>query len=131
MTTYQQGIMLSDSIVDMGQQKTSGSASPVEWEKDRAITCDSSPEVVVQARPSVVILFFFSAVGCTMGWTAILSSLVYYSAALGMDSYLFLNLGASCRFAQCHWLKPDGTSTSINDIKAYDHFLFEALLDSP
>jgi hypothetical protein len=108
MTTYQQGIMLSNSIDDMEQQKTSGSTSTVVWEQDRAITCDSPTEVMVQARPLVVILFFFSAVGCTMGWTAILSSLVYYSAALGMDSYLFLNLGVfvplcPISLAQARW----------------------------
>lgn len=51
-----------------------------------------SSDRLVQARPSAVILFFFSAVGCTMGWTAVLSNLVYYSAVLGMNSYLFLNL---------------------------------------
>ena len=46
----------------------------------------------VQARPSAVVLFFFSAVGCTIGWTAVLSNLVYYSAILGMNSYLYLNV---------------------------------------
>jgi len=37
-------------------------------------------------------LFFLSAVGCTIGWTAVLSNLVYYTDTLGVDSFLFLNL---------------------------------------
>jgi hypothetical protein len=37
-------------------------------------------------------LFFASAVGCTVGWTAILSNLVYYTETLGVDSFLILNL---------------------------------------
>lgn len=45
-----------------------------------------------QARPSAVVLFFFSAVGCTIGWTAVLSSLVFYTATLGMNSFIILNL---------------------------------------
>lgn len=38
------------------------------------------------------VLFFFSAVGCTLGWTAVLSNLVYYTDTLGLDSFLWLNL---------------------------------------
>ena len=38
------------------------------------------------------VLFFLSAVGCTIGWTAVLSNLVYYTDTLGVDSFLFLNL---------------------------------------
>ncbi|KAI2506469.1 hypothetical protein MHU86_7984 [Fragilaria crotonensis] len=37
------------------------------------------------------VLFFFSAAGCTIGWTAVLSNLVYYSETLGVNSFLFLN----------------------------------------
>ena len=38
------------------------------------------------------ILFFLSAVGCTIGYTAVLSNLVYYSDTLGLDSFLLLNV---------------------------------------
>jgi len=38
------------------------------------------------------ILFFVSAAGCTLGSTAVLSLLVYYTDTLGMDSFLSLNL---------------------------------------
>jgi Nucleoside transporter len=38
------------------------------------------------------ILFFVSAVGCTIGCTAVLSNLVYYSDTLGLDSFLLLNV---------------------------------------
>ena len=63
---------------------------------------------LAQAHPYAVILFFFSAVGCTMGWTAVLSNLVYYSAVLGMNSYLFLNLAVftplfPITLAQARW----------------------------
>ena len=37
------------------------------------------------------VLFFFSAVGCTIGCTAVLSNLVYYSDTLGMNAFLILN----------------------------------------
>jgi MFS family permease len=38
------------------------------------------------------LLFFLSAVGCTIGCTAVLSNLVFYSDTLGLDSFLFLNV---------------------------------------
>lgn len=38
------------------------------------------------------ILFFLSALGCSIGCTAVLSNLVYYSDTLGLDSFLFLNV---------------------------------------
>lgn len=61
-----------------------------------------------QASPVVVVLFFFSAVGCTMGWTAVLSSLVYYSQVFGMNSYLYLNFAVfvpllPITMAQARW----------------------------
>jgi len=59
---------------------------------DTARRSATSSNRSTQARPSAVTLFFFSAVGCTMGWTAVLSNLVYYSAVLGMNSYLVLNV---------------------------------------
>jgi len=39
-----------------------------------------------------VVLFFMSGVGSTLAWTAILSNLVYYTAVLGKESYLYLNI---------------------------------------
>jgi len=38
------------------------------------------------------ILFFLSAAGSTLGWTALLSNLVFYTDTLGVDSFLILNL---------------------------------------
>lgn len=38
------------------------------------------------------ILFFTSAMGSTIGWTSVLSNLVFYTDTLGIDSYLILNL---------------------------------------
>ena len=38
------------------------------------------------------LLFFISAVGSTLGWTSVLSNLVYYTQTLGVDSYLYLNV---------------------------------------
>lgn len=38
------------------------------------------------------VLFFFCAVGSTLGWTAVLSNLVFYTDMLGADSFLYLNL---------------------------------------
>jgi hypothetical protein len=53
-------------------------------------------------------LFFLSAVGCTIGWTAVLSNLVYYTDTLGVDSFLVLNLAVYApllpvTFAQAIW----------------------------
>lgn len=45
-----------------------------------------------QAKWEETILFFLSAAGCTLGWTAVLSNLVYYTNALGVESYVILNL---------------------------------------
>lgn len=45
-----------------------------------------------QAKWEEIILFFLSAAGCTLGWTAVLSNLVYYTNALGVESYVILNL---------------------------------------
>ena len=37
-------------------------------------------------------LMFFSAAGCTICYTAVLSNLVYYSRTMGVGSYLILNI---------------------------------------
>lgn len=39
-----------------------------------------------------IFLFFLCGIGCNLGWTAVLSNLVFYNETLGMDSYLLLNL---------------------------------------
>jgi len=45
------------------------------------------------AKWEEVLLFFTSAVGCTLGWTSVLSNLVFYTDTLGVNSYLYLNVG--------------------------------------
>ena len=44
------------------------------------------------AKWEETLLFFASAVGCTLPWTAVLSNLVYYTDTLGVNSYLYLNV---------------------------------------
>jgi len=46
----------------------------------------------IRARRMEIALFFMSGVGSTLAWTAILSNLVYYTATLGKESYLYLNI---------------------------------------
>jgi hypothetical protein len=87
----------------------------VRWEEqlpvlrgDATTTSEIPAERSRQAHPMAVVLFFFSAVGCTMGWTAVLSSFVYYSHVLGMNSYLYLNFAVfiplfPITIAQARW----------------------------
>ncbi|CAB9519013.1 expressed unknown protein [Seminavis robusta] len=61
--------------------------------KTMSTTQQSSPSRrLASARLEETWLFFASAVGCTIGWTAVLSNLVYYTDTLGVNSYLYLNL---------------------------------------
>jgi hypothetical protein len=75
---------------------------------DATRTSEMPVERSRQAHPGAVVLFFFSAVGCTMGWTAVLSNFVYYSQVLGMNSYLYLNFAVfvplfPITMAQARW----------------------------
>jgi hypothetical protein len=71
----------------------------------------SSPAGTAQQEQTPIkesVLFFLSAVGCTIGWTAVLSNLVYYTDTLGVDSFLVLNLAVYApllpvTFAQAIW----------------------------
>eukprot|EP00547_Thalassionema_nitzschioides_P000484 CAMPEP_0194206554 /NCGR_PEP_ID=MMETSP0156-20130528/5539_1 /TAXON_ID=33649 /ORGANISM="Thalassionema nitzschioides, Strain L26-B" /LENGTH=439 /DNA_ID=CAMNT_0038933097 /DNA_START=33 /DNA_END=1352 /DNA_ORIENTATION=+ len=57
-----------------------------------AILHTSAQTVEETAPVKESILFFISAMGCTLGWTAVLSNLVFYTDTLGIDSFLILNL---------------------------------------
>jgi hypothetical protein len=62
------------------------------------------------------LLFFLSAVGCTIGCTAVLSNLVFYSDTLGLDSFLFLNVAV---FAP---MLPVTLAQALWDAKFYRRF---------
>ena len=53
---------------------------------------NSTTTVPKKAGRREVILIFLCGIGCNVGWTAVLSNLVFYTMTLGMDSYLWLNL---------------------------------------
>jgi len=52
----------------------------------------STPNSASRARKEEVALFFLFGIGSTIGWTALLSSVVFYTATLGTSSYIYLNL---------------------------------------
>lgn len=45
-----------------------------------------------RAQAKEVALFFLASAGSTIGWTAVLSNLVYWTDSLGVESFLYLNL---------------------------------------
>ena len=45
-----------------------------------------------RAKPKEVLLFFLASAGSSIGWTSVLSNLVFYSESLGVDSFVYLNL---------------------------------------
>jgi len=45
-----------------------------------------------KAKREEMLLFFVSAIGCTLPWTAVLSNLVYYTREMGVRSYIYLNV---------------------------------------
>jgi Nucleoside transporter len=69
-----------------------------------------------RARVEETFLLFLCAVGCTIGWTAVLSNLVFYTETLGVNSFLYLNL---CTFAP---LLPISIAQTLYDADFDRHF---------
>jgi Nucleoside transporter len=69
-----------------------------------------------RARVEETFLFFVGAVGSTIGWTAVLSNLVFYTETLGVNSYLYLNL---CTYAP---LLPISIAQTLWDADFDRHF---------
>eukprot|EP00546_Thalassionema_frauenfeldii_P017947 CAMPEP_0178896446 /NCGR_PEP_ID=MMETSP0786-20121207/1176_1 /TAXON_ID=186022 /ORGANISM="Thalassionema frauenfeldii, Strain CCMP 1798" /LENGTH=303 /DNA_ID=CAMNT_0020566847 /DNA_START=33 /DNA_END=943 /DNA_ORIENTATION=+ len=87
---------------------------------DNSIVQDSLSNDDKTAPVKDSILFFTSAMGSTLGWTSVLSNLVFYTDTLGIDSFLILNLVVfgpllPVTIAQALWdLKLDKRFKSLN-----------------
>lgn len=67
-------------------------ASPRHEEENLLCAVEVTVPPARSAQAKEVALFFLAAAGSTIGWTAVLSNLVYWTDSLGVESFLYLNL---------------------------------------
>lgn len=86
-----QGKTLDDTVFQDEEEPVAGNQLDDD-DPLRSLSHQGKEPSACRARPKEVLLFFLASAGSSIGWTSVLSNLVFYTDSLGVDSFVYLNL---------------------------------------